>query len=91
MLQRWRAVGNIVLDVIDLRFESQTSRFRDKRELPLVQLAGLTYDSKIHIVKNTTNFTFNQMHYSPNLENCIKKKLEYISLTNLKKTAKNSF
>ena len=31
MPQRWQAVGNIVSDLIGLRFEVQTSRFRDKR------------------------------------------------------------
>ena len=31
MLQRWRAVGNIVFDLIGPRFEPQTSRYRDER------------------------------------------------------------
>ena len=31
MLQRWRAVGNSVSDLTDPRFESQTSRSRNKR------------------------------------------------------------
>ena len=31
MLQRWQAVGNTVSDLTDPRFESQTSRSRDKR------------------------------------------------------------
>ena len=31
MLLRWRAVGNIVSDLADPRFELQTSRSRDKR------------------------------------------------------------
>ena len=31
MLQRWRAVGNTMFDLIGLTFEPQTSRFRDKR------------------------------------------------------------
>ena len=31
MPQRWQAVGNIVSDLIGLRFEVQSSRFRDKR------------------------------------------------------------
>ena len=31
MLLRWRAVGNIVSDLADPKFEPQTSRSRDKR------------------------------------------------------------
>ena len=31
MLQWWQAVGNTVFDLTDLRFEPQTSCFRDER------------------------------------------------------------
>ena len=54
MLQRWRAVGNNMSDLTSLRFEPQTSRFRDERVTaqPTGQF-GETITLKIKLGSNT--------------------------------------
>ena len=70
MLQQWRAVGNTVSDLTGLRFELQTSRFRDERVInklqkrinPVLHGVRAFFPSLCFFVINSFRKNFSKLH-----------------------------